>query len=65
VAEVILRALADPAPAFRVMTSDWAGEYARLKLADPDGTAVQKMTRSWLCPPEPAVPAAEPAPKEA
>jgi len=50
VAEVVLRTLADPRPAFRLMTSDWADEYARVKLADPDGTAVQTMTRSWLAP---------------
>jgi NAD(P)-dependent dehydrogenase (short-subunit alcohol dehydrogenase family) len=50
VAEVVVRTLADPEPAFRVMTSDWAREYARVKLADPDGTVVQAMTRSWLSP---------------
>jgi NAD(P)-dependent dehydrogenase (short-subunit alcohol dehydrogenase family) len=50
VAEVILAAVKDPEPAFRIMTSDWAREYARIKLADPDGTVVQAMTRSWLSP---------------
>jgi hypothetical protein len=50
VAEVILRAVTEPEPAFRIMTSEWAREYARIKLADPDGTVVQAMTRSWLLP---------------
>jgi NAD(P)-dependent dehydrogenase (short-subunit alcohol dehydrogenase family) len=50
VAEVIVAALKDPDPAFRIMTSDWAKEYVRTKLADPDGSVVQAMTRSWLSP---------------
>jgi NAD(P)-dependent dehydrogenase (short-subunit alcohol dehydrogenase family) len=50
VADVVLRAVSEPDPPFRVMTSDWAKEYARIKLADPDGTVVQAMTRSWLVP---------------
>ena len=50
VAEVVVRAVTDPDPAFRIMTSDWANEYARIKLADPDGTIVRAMTRSWLAP---------------
>jgi NAD(P)-dependent dehydrogenase (short-subunit alcohol dehydrogenase family) len=50
VAEVVLRAVTDPDPAFRIMTSDWVNEYTRIKLADPDGATVQAMTRSWLAP---------------
>jgi NAD(P)-dependent dehydrogenase (short-subunit alcohol dehydrogenase family) len=48
VAEVVLAALTAPEPAFRIMTSEWAREYAAVKLADPDGSVVQAMTRSWL-----------------
>lgn len=48
VAEIVLGALTDPAPAFRIPTSDWAREYAAIKLADVDGSVVQGMVRSWL-----------------
>ena len=48
VAAVVLGALTDPEPAFRIPTSDWAREYAAIKLADVDGSAVQGMVRSWL-----------------
>lgn len=48
VADVIVAAAADPDPALRVMTSDWAAEYARIKLVEPDGARVAAMTRSWL-----------------
>ncbi|GAA3339093.1 hypothetical protein GCM10020358_21580 [Amorphoplanes nipponensis] len=50
VAEVLLRALTDDAPPFRIMTSAWGERYARTKLADPGGAAVTAMTRSWLAP---------------
>jgi len=50
VAEVILATLKDPEPPLRVLTSEWAREYARVKLADPDGTVVQAMAGSWLTP---------------
>jgi len=50
VAEVIVSTLKDPDPPLRVLTSEWAKEYARVKLADPDGTVVQAMVRSWLAP---------------
>jgi len=52
VAQVVLRALTEPEPAFRIPTSDWVSEYASLKLADPDGTIVRALTRSWLTRPE-------------
>lgn len=50
VAEVLVRALTDDAPPFRIMTSAWGEQYVRTKLADPGGTAVSAMTRSWLAP---------------
>jgi NAD(P)-dependent dehydrogenase (short-subunit alcohol dehydrogenase family) len=50
VAEVVVATLKDPEPPLRVLTSEWALEYARVKLADPDGTVVQAMARSWLTP---------------
>ncbi|GIG61996.1 short-chain dehydrogenase/reductase [Longispora fulva] len=52
VAEVLVRALTEPEPAFRIPTSDWARDYAAIKLADPDGAVVRAMTRSWLAPVE-------------
>jgi NAD(P)-dependent dehydrogenase (short-subunit alcohol dehydrogenase family) len=51
VAEVIIRTLTDPDPAFRVMTSEWAARFAGIKLAQPAGDAVRAMTRSWLAAP--------------
>ena len=51
VARVVLRAVTDPEPPFRIMTSDWARDYAAIKLADADGTTVQSMARSWCQPP--------------
>lgn len=48
VAEIVLRALTDPEPPYRIATSDWAREYLRIKYADPDGTAVRAMTRAWV-----------------
>ncbi|WP_214408861.1 SDR family oxidoreductase [Sphaerisporangium fuscum] len=54
VAEVVLRALTDPRPPFRIPTSEWAREYAAVKLTDPDGSAVQAMTRSWCTEERPA-----------
>jgi NAD(P)-dependent dehydrogenase (short-subunit alcohol dehydrogenase family) len=53
VAEVVLHALTEPSPPFRIPTSDWAREYAAIKFADVDGSIVQAMTRSWLTPPPP------------
>jgi NAD(P)-dependent dehydrogenase (short-subunit alcohol dehydrogenase family) len=51
VAEVVLQAVTDPDPAFRIMTSDWGRDYAQIKYADPDGSIVATMTRSWFAPP--------------
>jgi NAD(P)-dependent dehydrogenase (short-subunit alcohol dehydrogenase family) len=48
VAEVVVRTLTDDRPAFRIQTSDYARRYVARKLADPDGSVVQKLTRSWL-----------------
>ena len=48
VAAVILDALQDPAPAFRVQTSPTARAFVGLKLADLDGSAVTGSTRSWI-----------------
>jgi NAD(P)-dependent dehydrogenase (short-subunit alcohol dehydrogenase family) len=48
VAEVVVRALSDDRPPLRIQTSDYARSYVARKLADPDGRAVQALTRSWL-----------------
>lgn len=45
---VIAALLAGDRPAFRVQTSDAARQFAGVKLADLDGSAVQRMTGSWL-----------------
>ncbi|MEJ7628831.1 MAG: SDR family NAD(P)-dependent oxidoreductase [Nocardioidaceae bacterium] len=48
VAAVVVAAMSDPEPTFRVMTSDWARDYAALKLKDPSGTVIAAMSASWL-----------------
>jgi NAD(P)-dependent dehydrogenase (short-subunit alcohol dehydrogenase family) len=48
VADVVVRVLADPRPPFRVPTSDWVTGYLRPKLADPDGSTVQALARTWI-----------------
>ncbi|SDX68905.1 Short-chain dehydrogenase [Amycolatopsis xylanica] len=48
VAEVILKAMTDESPAFRIQTSQWAEGFTGLKLADQDGSAVQKLTGGWV-----------------
>jgi hypothetical protein len=48
VAEVVVAALTDGRPAFRIQTSDYARRYVARKLADPDGAVIQELTRSWL-----------------
>jgi NAD(P)-dependent dehydrogenase (short-subunit alcohol dehydrogenase family) len=48
VAEVILGAMTAEAPAFRIQTSKWAEDFAAVKFADRDGSAVQRMTGGWL-----------------
>lgn len=48
VAQVVLHAISTPEPAFRIMTSEWARDYAATRLADLSGAAVTAMTSSWL-----------------
>ncbi|WP_345499002.1 SDR family NAD(P)-dependent oxidoreductase [Nocardia callitridis] len=48
VAESVLHTLTDPAPAFRIQTSDFAKGFVADKLADVDGSAIQAITREWL-----------------
>ncbi|AJC60601.1 SDR family oxidoreductase [Streptomyces sp. 769] len=48
VAATVLDVLADPAPPFRVQTSQFAKEFVAGKLADLDGSAVVSTTRKWL-----------------
>jgi NAD(P)-dependent dehydrogenase (short-subunit alcohol dehydrogenase family) len=48
VAEVVVRGLTGDRPPLRVQTSDYARRYVARKLADPDGTALQALMRSWL-----------------
>ncbi|WP_328395732.1 SDR family NAD(P)-dependent oxidoreductase [Nocardia sp. NBC_00416] len=50
VAESVLYTLTDPAPAFRVQTSDFSRNFVADKLIDVDGAAVQSITRQWLSP---------------
>lgn len=48
VAEVVVQALTEDSPPFRIQTSAYARRYVTRKLADPDGTATLELTRSWL-----------------
>ncbi|MEU4246421.1 SDR family oxidoreductase [Amycolatopsis sp. NPDC026612] len=48
VAEVILGAMTADAPAFRIQTSKQAEQFAAVKFADLDGSAVQRLTGGWL-----------------
>ncbi|MFF7456298.1 SDR family NAD(P)-dependent oxidoreductase [Kitasatospora sp. NPDC008115] len=48
VAEVVVRTLRAERPAFRVPTNAWAADHLAHKLADPDGSAVQTLARSWI-----------------
>ncbi|MFD8493391.1 SDR family oxidoreductase [Amycolatopsis sp. NPDC059657] len=48
VAAVILKTMTDESPAFRIQTSQWAEGFTGLKLADQDGSAVQKLTGGWV-----------------
>lgn len=48
VADVLVALLAQPAPPFRVQTSDGSRAFVATKLADTDGAAVQAMTGGWL-----------------
>ncbi|MFE9427663.1 SDR family oxidoreductase [Kitasatospora sp. NPDC006697] len=47
-AEVIVATLAAERPPFRVQTSERARAVAALKLADTDGSAVQRATSGWI-----------------
>ncbi|MER6299040.1 SDR family NAD(P)-dependent oxidoreductase [Kitasatospora sp. NPDC001539] len=53
VAEVVLRTLREPRPPFRVPAGAWAADYLAVKLADPDGSTVQTLARTWLGQPPP------------
>ncbi|WP_082558757.1 SDR family NAD(P)-dependent oxidoreductase [Kitasatospora sp. MBT66] len=53
VAEVVVRTLRAERPAFRVPTNAWAADYLAQKLADPDGSAVQTLARTWIGRPDP------------
>lgn len=47
-AEAIIEALVAERPPFRVQTSAQAHAFAGVKLADLDGSAVQKLTGAWV-----------------
>ncbi|MEV6243784.1 SDR family oxidoreductase [Lentzea sp. NPDC051838] len=47
-AATILEALTAEQPPFRMQTSDWARGFNGVKLADLDGSAVQKLTSGWI-----------------
>ncbi|MFI9271413.1 SDR family NAD(P)-dependent oxidoreductase [Kitasatospora sp. NPDC052896] len=47
-AEVVLAALTEPRPAFRLQTSAAARGFAGVKLSDLDGSAVQRLTGAWI-----------------
>lgn len=44
----IIEALTAEHPAFRIQTSDWARDFAGIKLSDLDGSAVQSLTSGWI-----------------
>ena len=44
----IVDALSAARPPFRVQTSQWARAFVATTLADPDGSAVQTLTGSWV-----------------
>ncbi|WP_027345358.1 SDR family NAD(P)-dependent oxidoreductase [Hamadaea tsunoensis] len=50
VADVVVATLTADQPAFRVQTSEYARRYVSRKLADPDGSVIQALTRSWVRP---------------
>ncbi|MBG6057380.1 NAD(P)-dependent dehydrogenase (short-subunit alcohol dehydrogenase family) [Cryobacterium sp. MP_M5] len=45
---VVAALLDGDVPPFRVQTSDAARQFVGVKLADPDGSAVQRLTGSWI-----------------
>lgn len=48
VAGVVVNTLSADRPPLRVPTNQWAAEYIRHKLADPDGSTGQALARTWL-----------------
>jgi NAD(P)-dependent dehydrogenase (short-subunit alcohol dehydrogenase family) len=50
IAEVVVQALTEDRPPFRIQTSDYARTYVARKLADPDGSRTLALTSSWLQP---------------
>ncbi|MFF1789632.1 SDR family NAD(P)-dependent oxidoreductase [Kitasatospora sp. NPDC058243] len=52
VAEVVVRTLLADRPPFRVPANQWAADYLAAKLADPDGSTVQSLARTWLGQPD-------------
>ncbi|MEU1376943.1 SDR family oxidoreductase [Streptomyces triculaminicus] len=44
----IIDALTADRPAFRIQTSQWARDFVATTLADPDGSAVQTLTHTWV-----------------
>ncbi|MEV4556791.1 SDR family NAD(P)-dependent oxidoreductase [Kitasatospora sp. NPDC049285] len=48
VAEAVLQALAEDRPAFRIPANAWAAGYLDAKLADRDGTAIQRLAHDWI-----------------
>ena len=47
-ADVIVGALTEDAPAFRVQTSEQARGFVGVKLADVDGSAIQSLVGGWI-----------------
>jgi NAD(P)-dependent dehydrogenase (short-subunit alcohol dehydrogenase family) len=47
-AEFVVHAMTTPEPPFRLQTSKWAEEFTGTKLADRDGSAIQRLTTSWI-----------------
>ncbi|MFD9594083.1 SDR family NAD(P)-dependent oxidoreductase [Kitasatospora sp. NPDC059973] len=48
VAEVVVRTLLAERPAFRVPTNAWSAAHLDYKLADRDGSTVQRLAHSWI-----------------
>lgn len=51
VADVVVEALTIDRPPFRIQTSEYARRYVARKLADADGSVIQRLSRSLLRPP--------------
>jgi NAD(P)-dependent dehydrogenase (short-subunit alcohol dehydrogenase family) len=48
VAQLVVQTLTGPRPPLRIQTNEYGRSYVARKLADPDGSAVQAMTTSWV-----------------